>query len=86
MIDPELLDILRCPETHQKVRLADAELLDRVNQAVEGGRLKNRSGEAVDEVLDSGLVREDGEVLYPIRDDIPVMLVDEALPISDLYT
>ena len=86
MIDPELLDILRCPETHQKVRLADAELLDRVNQAVQGGRLNNRSGEAVDEVLDSGLVREDGEVLYPIRDDIPVMLVDEALPISDLYT
>ena len=86
MIDPELLDILRCPETHQKVRLADAELLDRVNQAVQGGGLKNRSGEAVDEVLDSGLVREDGEVLYPIRDDIPVMLVDEALPISDLYT
>ena len=85
MIDPELLDILICPETHQELRLADDELLERVNRAVQEGKLRNRGGEEVTEPLDGGLLREDGAVLYPIRDDIPVMLVDEALPVSDLY-
>lgn len=86
MIDPELLDILICPETHQELREADDDLVERVNRAIQEGRLQNRAGEKVEELVDGGLVREDGDVLYPIRDDIPVMLVDEALPIADLYT
>ena len=40
----------------------------------------NRGGEAVKEHLDGGLVREDRKFLYPIREDIPIMLIDEAIP------
>ncbi|NOY85200.1 FIG002473: Protein YcaR in KDO2-Lipid A biosynthesis cluster [hydrothermal vent metagenome] len=29
-----------------------------------------------------GLACEACQVLYPIRDDIPIMLIDEALPLS----
>jgi uncharacterized protein YbaR (Trm112 family) len=29
--------------------------------------------------LEAGLVRADGKVLYPIRDGIPVMLVEEGI-------
>ena len=83
MVDPELLDILVCPETKQPVRVADEALLERLNAAIERGELRNASGEAVEEPLDGGLVREDGEVLYPVVDDIPVMLVDEAIPLDD---
>lgn len=84
MVDPELLDILVCPETKQPVRPADAELLARVNAAIEGEGLTNQGGRAVTAPLAAGLVREDGTVLYPVRDDIPVMLVDEALPLGGL--
>ena len=48
---------------------------------MEAGTLTNRAGEPVRERLDGGLVRADGKVLYPIREDIPVMLVDEAIPL-----
>jgi uncharacterized protein YbaR (Trm112 family) len=31
-------------------------------------------------MIDSGLVREDKRYVYPIRQDIPIMLIDEAIP------
>ncbi len=34
--------------------------------------------------IEEGLVREDGKVLYPVRDDIPVMLLDEAIRLDTL--
>jgi uncharacterized protein YbaR (Trm112 family) len=33
-------------------------------------------------VLTEALVREDGAVLYPVRDGIPVMLIDESVDVS----
>ena len=48
-IDPELLEILRCPLTRSKLRI---------------------EGEF--------LVAEVGGLAYPIRDGIPVMLIEEA--------
>lgn len=83
-LDPELLDILVCPETRQPVRPADAALLARVNEVISGGALKNRGGDRVQLPLDGGLVRDDGRILYPVRDDIPVMLLDEAIDLDGL--
>ncbi len=34
------------------------------------------------EKIDGGLVREDGKCLYPIRGNIPIMLIDEAIPLT----
>lgn len=84
MVDPDLLEILVCPESRTPVRLADKELLDVVNRRITEGRLRTRGGETVTEPLAAALVREDGALLYPIRDDIPVMLIDEAIPLEAL--
>lgn len=84
MVDSELLDILVCPETKEPLRLADDELLGRLNRAIEAGELSTRGGEAVTEPLEVGLVRDDGLVLYPVREDIPVMLIDESIQLDVL--
>lgn len=84
MIRNELLEILVCPENHTRLHRAEADLLRRVNEAVAAGRLRNRSGTRVEERLDDGLVREDGTLLYAVRDGIPAMLVDEAVPLDQL--
>ena len=82
MIDPDLLKILCCPETHQEVRLAEPAVIDKLNQQIAAGTLKHRGGKRVAEKLDGGLIRADGQFLYPVRQDIPVMLVDEAIPLA----
>ncbi len=79
MIDAELVHILACPESKEPVRLAEPALIERLNAAIRAGRVRNRGGEAVSEPVDGALVREDGRYLYPIRDDIPIMLVEEAI-------
>jgi len=82
MIDAELLKILCCPETHQAVVVADSSLLERLNKQIATGKLKNRGGQLFKEKIDGGLIRKDGKFVYPIREDIPVMLIDEAIPVS----
>jgi len=82
MIDPELLKILCCPETHQAVRMADSALVEKLNQQVATGNLKSRGGQALKEKIDGGLIRSDGRFVYPIRQNIPVMLMDEAIPVA----
>lgn len=84
MVDKELLDMLCCPETKEDVALAEAGLVEGLNRRIEAGQLKNRGGETVKEKMDSGLLRADGKYLYPIREDIPIMLIDEAIPLEGL--
>ncbi len=82
MIDRELLEILACPEDKSAVKLAESELVNRLNEQIRQRSLKNRAGQTVTEEIDSGLVRADGKYLYPIREDIPIMLIDEAIPLG----
>jgi uncharacterized protein YbaR (Trm112 family) len=79
MIDSELLKLLCCPETRQDLRAAEPALLDQLNGQIVAGALKNRAGQPVIEKLESGLVRADGRFLYPIRQGLPIMLVEEAI-------
>jgi uncharacterized protein YbaR (Trm112 family) len=83
-IDKELLTILCCPETKQDVNLASDPLIATLNDRIGKGELKNKAGQAVTEKLDGGLLRADKKILYPIREDIPVMLIEEGIPVEGL--
>lgn len=81
-MDQEFVDMLRCPETRQPVTLAEAAVIDDLNRRIAEGTLVDRSGQPVNQPIDQGLVREDGQVLYPVRDEIPEMLIDSGIPMS----
>jgi uncharacterized protein YbaR (Trm112 family) len=82
MTDPNLLAQLRCPETKQPLQAAEPDLLQRLNARIESGDLRNRAGQPVTRRCDGGLVRQDGQYLYPICQEIAVLLVDEAIPLE----
>lgn len=77
-----LLQILACPESKQPLRKATAAELAEINQRIEGRLLVNRIEVTVSEPVDGLLVRQDGAVAYPIRHGIPIMLIEESIPLS----
>jgi uncharacterized protein len=67
-VDDKLLAVLCCPLTRQTLRIAEpAELA--------------KAGERVSRRISEGLVREDGKVLYPVSDGIPLLVPEEGIPI-----
>ena len=84
MVDKRLLPILRCPVTHKGLALAKRATLADVNRAIESGAHKNRDGRELAEPLGEALVTDDGKVLYPVNDGIPVLLEGEAVNMEQL--
>ena len=81
-MNPELLSLLRCPETRQPLAVAEPAVVARLNALVAAGALRNAAGQPVTAQLDGGLVRADGRALYPVRRNVPVLLVDEAVALG----
>ena len=82
VVDKELLEILACPESMQPLRMATPEELEQLNARARDGAVLNRGGKPLKGPLSEALVRQDAQVLYPIRDGIPVLLVDEGVELS----
>ena len=79
-VDPELLEILVCPKTKGDLELV--ELPQEVRQTlVEKYREHFRDEEPV---VEQGLYCEKSQLVYPIVSDIPIMLIEEALPASSI--
>ncbi len=65
-MDALLLDILCCPSTHQPLQVADTTTLARASAVASKS-------------IAEGLLREDGKVLYPVSNGIPLLLEEEAI-------
>jgi len=79
-VDPDLLAILVCPKSHGALEVVA------LPEAI-AARLVERYREHFrDEtpVVDSGLYCAESSLVYPIVADIPILLVDEAIPAAEI--
>jgi uncharacterized protein YbaR (Trm112 family) len=78
-MDSKLLEILCCPITRRGLHNADANLLSRINAAIESGKVRNHGGVQVAEMLTAALVTPEGDLVYPVRGDVPILLEEECI-------
>lgn len=82
-IDETMLPLLRCPASYQKLRLATADELARVNDSIAQKRLTTVGGDQVQERLEAALIRDDASVLYPVVDGIARLIVDDGINLPE---
>jgi uncharacterized protein YbaR (Trm112 family) len=79
-VDPELLEILVCPKSKGPLELVD--LPPEVRKTVADKYREHFRDE--EPVVEQALYCADSGLVYPIVSDIPIMLIDEALPASSI--
>lgn len=84
MIDPELLELLRCPVDGSPLRPAEPELVEQLNRLLRDGELRDQNDARVEEPLEAALVNADGSRAYPVRDNIPTLIPGEAIPLDQV--
>lgn len=77
--EPELFEMLRCPQTHQRLLPVTTKWLDRLNKRIAKGEVLRESGESVTETLEDGLLTEDERFLYPVREGLANMFVADRI-------
>jgi uncharacterized protein YbaR (Trm112 family) len=78
-VDRKLLEILCCPVSKTPLIVLGQEKLDRLNSMINSGETLYVDGVKVKDPLTEGLITEDGKVIYPVQDDIPVLLEEKGI-------
>ena len=78
-VNGKLLEILCCPVSKTPLTVLGRQKLEKLNKAIENVEALYVGGEKVTEPLQEGLITEDGKVIYPVQDDIPILLEEKAI-------
>ncbi|MEA3291180.1 MAG: Trm112 family protein [Pseudomonadota bacterium] len=83
-INRKLLEILVCPVTKQPVAPLGAEKLSAVNAQIEKGEISYADGSRVEKPLTEALITANGNTIYRVDENIPVMLEEQSIPCEQI--
>ena len=78
-VDGKLLEILCCPVSKSPLNRLERSRLDKLNAAIAAGEVETVRGHKVTHSLNEALITEDGRVVYPVVDDIPLLLEEKGI-------
>lgn len=78
-IDGKLLEILCCPVSKTPLIRLSPGKLKVLNRAIQSGEIQYVRGEPVTEPLQEALITEDAKVIYPVVNEIPILLEDRGI-------
>ena len=81
-MDRKLLDLLVCPATRQPLALLDKPGLEALNRAIAAGSVKRVDDAPQTETIREALITRDRKTFYRIDDGIPVLLIEEGIPVA----
>ena len=83
-VDGKLLEILCCPVSKTPLTRLSANRLKVLNKAIADGGVQTVRGETVGQPLREALITEDSRVIYPVIDDIPILLEERGIGCTQL--
>jgi len=83
-IDGKLLEILCCPVSKTPLTRLSAARLKKLNDAISSGEVQYVHGEKVEQPLREALITEDSRVIYPVVDEIPILLEERGIGTTQL--
>jgi len=78
-VDGKLLEILCCPVSKVPLTRLQTSRLEKLNKAIAAGTVQYVHGETVAAQLQEALITADQKVIYPVVDDIPVLLEEKGI-------
>jgi uncharacterized protein YbaR (Trm112 family) len=81
-MDRKLLDLLVCPATRQPLALLDKPGLEALNRAIAAGSVARTDDTPQTEPVREALITRDRKTLYRVDDGIPVLLIEEGIPVA----
>ena len=83
-MDKKLLNIICCPISGSSLTFITSKVLSDINKKIVEGGITNKDGKVIKHELKNALVTEDGKLLYPINEGIPVLLEGESIVLNQL--
>lgn len=83
-IDGKLLEILCCPVSKTPLTRLTTGRLKVLNEAISAGKIQYVLGDIVDQPLREALITEDSRVIYPVIDEIPILLEEKGIGTTQL--
>ena len=83
-MDPNLLNIICCPVTREKLSIATSKQLEFINTEIANSVLKKLDGSIAENPQSKALINATKTLLYPIEEDIPILLENEAIELKGM--
>jgi len=83
-MDPNLLNIICCPVTREKLSIATSKQLEFINTEIANSALKKLDGSIAEKPQSKALINATKTLLYPIEEDIPILLENEAIEVKGI--